>query len=51
MAVLEPIWSDKREAARRVKRRIFTICRWAVAQGYRPDDPAGIAIDAGSSTA
>ena len=46
MAVLEPIWNEKRETARRVKQRISAICRWAVAQGYRTDDPAGIVIDA-----
>ena len=46
MAVLEPIWNDKRETARRVKQRISAICRWAVAQGHRTDDPAGIMIDA-----
>ena len=46
MSVLQPIWSDKRETARRVKQRISAICRWAVAQGHRADDPAGIVIDA-----
>ena len=46
MAVLLPIWNDKRETARRVKQRISQICRWAVAQGYRSDDPAGIVVDA-----
>ncbi len=46
MAVLEPIWNEKRETARRVKQRISAICRWAVAQGHRMDDPAGIVIDA-----
>ncbi len=46
MAVLMPIWNDKRETARRVKQRISAICRWAVAQGYRTDDPAGIVVDA-----
>ena len=46
MAVLEPIWNDKRETARRVKQRISAICRWAVALGHRTDDPAGIVIDA-----
>ena len=46
MAVLEPIWNEKRETARRVKQRISAICRWAVAQGHRTDDPAGVAIDA-----
>ena len=46
MAVLAPIWNEKRETARRVKQRISAICRWAVAQGHRADDPAGIVIDA-----
>ena len=46
MAVLLPIWNNKRETARRVKQRISAICRWAVAQGYRTDDPAGIVVDA-----
>lgn len=46
MAVLLPIWNDKRETARRVKQRISAICRWSVAQGYRTDDPAGIVVDA-----
>ena len=46
MAVVLPIWNSKRETARRVKQRISVICRWAVAQGYRKDDPAGVVIDA-----
>ena len=46
MAVLQPIWNGKRETARRVKQRISAICRWAVAQGHRTDDPAGVVIDA-----
>ncbi|MCY3820935.1 MAG: site-specific integrase [Gammaproteobacteria bacterium] len=46
MAVLEPIRNEKRETARRVKQRISAICRWAVAQGHRTGDPAGIVIDA-----
>ena len=46
MAVLGPIWNEKRETARRVKQRISAICRWAVAQGHRTDDPAGVVIDA-----
>ncbi len=46
MAILQPIWNEKRETARRVKQRISAICRWAVAQGHRTDDPAGIVIDA-----
>ena len=46
MAVLEPIWNEKRETARRVKQRISAICRWAVDQGHRTDEPAGVVIDA-----
>ncbi len=44
--ILKPIWTPKRETARRVKRRISAVMRWAVAKGYRADDPAGAAIDA-----
>ena len=45
LAVLTPLWeSGKYETARRVRRRIGTIMRWAIAQGYRPDNPAGEAI-------
>ena len=29
-----------------MKQRISAVCRWAVAQGHRTDDPAGIVIDA-----
>ena len=46
MAVLLPIWSTKRETARRVRQRIGAVMRWAVAQGYREDNPAGDAIGA-----
>ena len=46
MSVLLPIWNEKRETARRVKQCISAICRWAVAQGYRDDDPAGVVVDA-----
>ena len=35
MAVLLPIWHDKHETARRVRQRISTAMKWAVAQGYR----------------
>ena len=44
LAVLVPIWSTKRETARRVRQRIGAIMKWAVAQGYREDNPAGEAI-------
>ena len=44
ISVLTPIWTEKRETARRVRQRIGTVMRWAVAEGYRDDDPAGPAI-------
>ena len=46
MAVLLPIWAERRETARRVRQRISAVMRWAVAQGYREDNPAGDAIGA-----
>ena len=46
MAVLLPIWAEKRETARRVRQRISPMMRWAVAQGYREDNPGGDAIGA-----
>ena len=46
MGVLLPIWSTKRETARRVRQRIGAVMKWAVAQGYREDNPAGDAISA-----
>ena len=46
MAVLQPIWNEKRVTAQRVRRRISAVMRRAVAQGYREDNPAGEAIGA-----
>ena len=46
MAVLLPIWSSKRETARRVRQRIGAVMKWAVAQGYRADNPTSDAISA-----
>ena len=46
MAVLLPIWSTKRQAARRVRQRIGAVMKWAVAQGHREDNPSGDAISA-----
>ena len=40
LAVLTPIWTEKPETARRVKQRIGTVLKWAVAQGWRQDNPA-----------
>ncbi|MCY4394975.1 MAG: tyrosine-type recombinase/integrase [Rhodospirillaceae bacterium] len=46
MEVLLPIWQPKHETARRVRQRIGAVMKWAVAQGYRQDNPAGDAIGA-----
>ena len=46
MAALLPIWTSKHVTARRVRQRISTVMRWAIAQGYRQDNPAGDAITA-----
>ena len=44
LAVLTPIWTSKHETARRVRQRIGAVMDWAVAQGYRADNPAGSAL-------
>ena len=46
MEVLKPIWHTKPETARRVRQRISAVMKWAVAQGFRADNPAGDAIGA-----
>ena len=46
MTVLLPIWNTKRETARRVRQRIGAVCKWAIAEGHRIDNPAGDAIAA-----
>jgi len=46
MRVLLPIWNEKRVTARRVRQRISAVMLWAVAQGYRDDNPAGAAVGA-----
>ena len=40
LAVLTPIWHELPETAKRVRQRIGTVMDWAVAQGYRQDNPA-----------
>lgn len=40
LAVLTPIWVAKPETARRVRQRIGTVMKWAVAQGWRQENPA-----------
>ena len=44
MAVLTPIWTDKPETAKKVRERIGVVMKWAIAEGYRHDNPAGEAI-------
>ena len=46
MSVLLPIWNSRPETAWRLRQRVSTVLRWAVAQGYRADNPAGDAIGA-----
>ena len=41
MEVLSPVWTAKPETASRVRQRMETVMDWAVAQGYRLDNPAG----------
>ena len=40
LAVLTPIWTGKAETARRVRQRIGAVMKWAIAQGWRQDNPA-----------
>ena len=40
IAVLGPIWHAKPTTAKRVRQRIGAVLAWAVAQGFRPDNPA-----------
>ena len=44
LAVLTPIWTVKSETASRVRQRMETIFDWAIAQGWRLDNPAGRSI-------
>ena len=46
LAVLTPIWIDKPETARRVRQRIGSVMKWAVAQGWRQDNPADAIAEA-----
>ena len=43
--VLTPIWTSRQETARRVRQRLRSIFRWAMAHGYIEANPAGEAID------
>ena len=39
MACLEPIWFEKRVTATKLLHRIRKVMRWAIAHGYRENDP------------
>ena len=45
LRVLSPIWTEKPESARRVRRNIRATLQWAVAHGFIERNPAGEAID------
>lgn len=44
LAVLTPLWTTKREAARKLRQRIRTTLRWCQAHGYVEHNMAGEAI-------
>ena len=46
MDCLSPIWANRPETAKRVRQRIAAVMKWAIAQGHRPDNPAGDAVTA-----
>lgn len=46
LAVLTPMWLEKEETARRVKQRIGMVMKWAVAQGWRSDNPVDVIAQA-----
>ncbi|MES3045508.1 tyrosine-type recombinase/integrase [Sphingomonas faeni] len=40
LAALSPIWNARPETARRVKQRLGSVFKWAIANGWRMDNPA-----------
>ena len=46
MAVLLPLWTRRQATARKLHQRIGAVMKWAVAQGYRRDNPTGDAVTA-----
>lgn len=46
LSCIKDNWSTKQETMKRVRQRIGAVMKWAVAQGYRSDDPAGPALTA-----
>ncbi len=45
LSVLTPIWTTRPETARRVRQRMRTVFRWAMAHGFVETNPAGEAIE------
>ena len=45
LQVLAPIWTTRPETARRVRQRMRTVFRWAMAHGFMEANPAGEAVD------
>ena len=46
MSVLTPIWVAKPETGRKVRQRIGSVMKWAIAKGYREHNPAGDSLAA-----
>ena len=44
LQILSPIWVTKCETAKRVRQRLSTVFKWCIANHWRLDDPADIAI-------
>ncbi len=49
LQVLTPIWTARPETARRVRQRMRTVFRWAMAHGFTETNPAGEVIGGGLS--
>ena len=45
LSVLVALWHDKQDTAKRLRQQIRAVFQYAIAQGYRADNPAGEAID------
>ncbi|MDE0353864.1 MAG: tyrosine-type recombinase/integrase [bacterium] len=46
LSVVAPLWHAKPRQAEHLKRRIGQVMQWAMAQGYRSDNPVGEALSA-----
>lgn len=44
LAVVAPVWRDLPATGRKVRRRLSITMRWAIAAGFRSDDPAAEAV-------